>query len=56
MNLVKNMLATKIARNPMSNKSSKDKNKSAKEINKSAKEKIKTTTKIVENKQTTMKE
>ena len=54
-NLVKNELAPRIVRNPMSNKLAKEKNKLAKERNKSSKEKIKSSTKRVENKQITVK-
>jgi len=54
--MVKSKLSTKIARNPMSNKSAKEKNKLVKERNKTTKEKIKLTTERVENKQTIVKE
>jgi len=55
MNLVKNKLDTKIAKNSMSNKSAKEKNKLAIKSNKSIKEKIKSCTERVGNNQITVK-
>jgi len=55
-NMVKNKLSTKIARNPVNNKSAKEKNKLVKERNRMTKEKIKLTMERVENKQTIVKE